>query len=506
MSRNSSGTYTLPVGNPVVSGTVIEASWANGTLSDIAAALTDSLSRSGQGGMTSSLRIIDGSASVPSLAFANETGSGAYRAAAGDWYLTVLGNNIARFRASGVTITGDIGATTATISGSATIGGLSAGSTSITGALGVTGNATIGGTLGVSSNATVGGYLDVSGFVRSKSSVGGILNLDSTIAGTTNTLGSYSNNGGNFADLYVSAAQHLFVVSGTECMRINTAGNVGIGTIAPSTKLHVYGGSDTKITSQSSTNSGGQFVSTNSAGSYTFGVTGSTTGDFLVYDNYANQTMYLIARNAGSPYHLWFTGGVAQAALNTVGGFVVGNGGYSAYGASYGTISAVASNGATIMLQPTPSALYSARIWMPNSNQVYFDNNGVATYVFSSGNGSNYSTVNAIINNVSDRRLKENISPLTEALDRIDLLKPVEFSFKEDVKPAMPWGTALVDGFLADEFGDVIVGGTYGEKDAVDADGNIVPQQIDMTRAIPLMVAAIQELKAEVDALKAAAK
>lgn len=123
MSRNSSGTYTLPTGNPVVSGTVIEANWANSTLDDISAALTDSLSRSGKGGMSASLRIIDGSVSVPGLAFANETGSGAYRAAAGDWYLTVLGANIARLRASGVDVTGALGVSGAVTAASATING-----------------------------------------------------------------------------------------------------------------------------------------------------------------------------------------------------------------------------------------------------------------------------------------------------------------------------------------------------------------------------------------------
>ena len=39
MSRNGSGTYTLPVGNPVVSGTTITSAWANSTLTDIATAL-----------------------------------------------------------------------------------------------------------------------------------------------------------------------------------------------------------------------------------------------------------------------------------------------------------------------------------------------------------------------------------------------------------------------------------------------------------------------------------
>lgn len=48
MSRNGAGTYNLPAGNPVVTGTTISSSWANNTLSDIAGALTQSLSKDGQ--------------------------------------------------------------------------------------------------------------------------------------------------------------------------------------------------------------------------------------------------------------------------------------------------------------------------------------------------------------------------------------------------------------------------------------------------------------------------
>lgn len=48
MSRNGSGTYSLPSGNPVSSGTTISSTWANNTLSDIASALTQSLSKDGQ--------------------------------------------------------------------------------------------------------------------------------------------------------------------------------------------------------------------------------------------------------------------------------------------------------------------------------------------------------------------------------------------------------------------------------------------------------------------------
>lgn len=55
MSRNGSGVYTLPATNPVVPGSTIATVWANGTMSDIAAALTGSLAADGQTPMTGNL-------------------------------------------------------------------------------------------------------------------------------------------------------------------------------------------------------------------------------------------------------------------------------------------------------------------------------------------------------------------------------------------------------------------------------------------------------------------
>jgi len=55
MSRNGSGVYTLPNTNPVVPGSTISTVWANGTMTDIAAALTGSLAADGQTPMTGNL-------------------------------------------------------------------------------------------------------------------------------------------------------------------------------------------------------------------------------------------------------------------------------------------------------------------------------------------------------------------------------------------------------------------------------------------------------------------
>ena len=55
MSRNGSGVYSLPAGNPVVTQTTISSAWANNTMNDLAAALTDSVAADGQTPMTGNL-------------------------------------------------------------------------------------------------------------------------------------------------------------------------------------------------------------------------------------------------------------------------------------------------------------------------------------------------------------------------------------------------------------------------------------------------------------------
>ena len=57
MPRNAQGLYTLPAGNPVTPGTVIESAWANTTMDDMAQAITDSLPRSGTAPMTGDLTL-----------------------------------------------------------------------------------------------------------------------------------------------------------------------------------------------------------------------------------------------------------------------------------------------------------------------------------------------------------------------------------------------------------------------------------------------------------------
>ena len=57
MSRNGSGLYTLPAGNPVVTGTTISSAWANTTMQNIADGLTQSVAADGQTPMSGNLKM-----------------------------------------------------------------------------------------------------------------------------------------------------------------------------------------------------------------------------------------------------------------------------------------------------------------------------------------------------------------------------------------------------------------------------------------------------------------
>ena len=95
----------------------------------------------------------------------------------------------------------------------------------------------------------------------------------------------------------------------------------------------------------------------------------------------------------------------------------------------------------------------------------------------------------------SDYRLKENVTPMTGSLDRVSQLKPSRFNFISDSERTL-------DGFLAHEVSDVVPQAIIGTKDEEDEDGNPVYQQIDHSKLVPLLVGAIQELKAEIEILK----
>ena len=134
-------------------------------------------------------------------------------------------------------------------------------------------------------------------------------------------------------------------------------------------------------------------------------------------------------------------------------------------------------------------------------------NNGTDTFtLYSTGAGAYrfyvldtgriYAT-NTTITAISDQRLKENIQDLDVGLDKIMALKPRKFDWKEgkgkDIKGDRGW--------IAQEFEQVF-------PDMVDTWKDEPPEGEEPYKAvnadlIPVLVKALQELKAELDATKA---
>jgi hypothetical protein len=97
-------------------------------------------------------------------------------------------------------------------------------------------------------------------------------------------------------------------------------------------------------------------------------------------------------------------------------------------------------------------------------------------------------------NTSSDYRLKEDWIPMSDSIDRVKALNPVNFAWKS---------TGLrVDGFLAHEAQEVIPEAVSGAKDAVDDEGNPVYQGIDQSKLVPLLTAALQEAIAKIETLE----
>jgi hypothetical protein len=95
----------------------------------------------------------------------------------------------------------------------------------------------------------------------------------------------------------------------------------------------------------------------------------------------------------------------------------------------------------------------------------------------------------------SDYRLKEFVKPLTGGLARVSALKPSTYKWKSNSLDG--------EGFIAHELSEVVPSAVSGDKDATNEDGSIKPQGVDLSKLVPILVAAIQELTARVQTLEA---
>jgi len=130
---------------------------------------------------------------------------------------------------------------------------------------------------------------------------------------------------------------------------------------------------------------------------------------------------------------------------------------------------------------------------------------GFVDFWYNSGNIGGISQVGStgvLYSTTSDYRLKESVAPMTDALSKIAALKPVTYKWKSDGSDGQ--------GFIAHELQEVFPEAVNGQKDAVegvvDENGNInyrpKYQGIDTSFVVATLVAAVQEINAELQAVK----
>lgn len=302
--------------------------------------------------------------------------------------------------------------------------------------------------------------------------------------------------GDNNTGIFFPAADTIaFAEGGTERMRIDSSGNVGIG-LTPSTSdpltgvvagaLQVNGNIELRYFGTNSDPAGARYfniVNTDTtlvADQPMGGIQWVGLDDTNPNSNMASITSYC-ASNAGTTGDLRFKiAGTERVRITSDGRFYVnqtaGNGNtLQRMGVTY--------DGATewaFAIKTTAAS--GAAISFQNSS-------GTQVGVINQSNtGTSYVTS-------SDYRLKENFQPMQDALAKIAQLNPVTYTWKSDGSDGQ--------GFIAHELQAVVPDCVVGEKDAVDAEGNPQYQGIDTSFLVATLVKAIQEQQATITALEA---
>ena len=195
----------------------------------------------------------------------------------------------------------------------------------------------------------------------------------------------------------------------------------------------------------------------------------------------ANGANTLKASIYGSDVGLQFgigSSGAEKARITSAGEFLVGATSKTGSGASEGK-QVIQFAGAT------ENALYvdDTRTSAGTSSAVVFGRGATAV-----GQISTTLTATSYVTS-SDYRLKENVAPMTGALEKVLELNPVTYTWKVD-------GSAG-EGFIAHELQAVVPDAVSGEKDGEEMQG------VDYSKITPLLTAALQKAIAKIETLEA---
>ena len=134
-----------------------------------------------------------------------------------------------------------------------------------------------------------------------------------------------------------------------------------------------------------------------------------------------------------------------------------------------------------------------------NKAQIYWDNTDSALYVQCASGGVYLSNTGTSWTSASDERLKENLTPIENGLSKVCSLRSVIGNFIEDeTKKRTP--------FLIAQDVEAVLPEAVTKSTLKGDETNTEYLGVAYTEVVPLLVAAIKELKAEVDSLKSQLK
>lgn len=260
--------------------------------------------------------------------------------------------------------------------------------------------------------------------------------------------------GANFTSFWTNSAER---------MRIDSSGRVGIATSAPTDSFQVgTSTSDTRATFRPNTPFA---IGVANGAGFAGWIGGSGASDTMVFSN---------------------SGGTERMRIDSSGNLLVGT--TSVFNSGRLSVQGNTGLGATIrgagtVLRVGISDVNSATLIAFRSLGDSFDCGNITT-----------NTANTVYSTSSDYRLKENVTPLVGALEKVASLNPVSWTWKH-----MPNLTS--QGFIAHELQAVVPDAVTGEKDAVDKDGKPVYQGIDTSFLVATLTKAIQEQQALIENL-----
>ena len=237
------------------------------------------------------------------------------------------------------------------------------------------------------------------------------------------------------------------------------SGSVGIGTTSPSDKLSVIGSSGVD---------GFIFVSGGSGttlGGLKFGNTTNTYGR-LFFDNATNDVTLFQQYLSGN---LIFGTNSTERMRITSGGDVL--------------ISNTDGNGKLVIGGDDNNYILRSRNTSAGGNYQFYIQHSLANVSMGNQRGT------VAYNNSSDYRLKEDL----KEFNGLDILSSINFyDFKWKQNQIRNYGV------IAHELQEILPYVVEGKKDELFEDGSVKSQQVDITKLVPILGKAIQELSAEI--------